>query len=156
MYWYVCKRSDFSVITLTNSKYRCTTAALLQHGVVVVVFIFEDLRKKKRPNRFLKIVPGGGLLGILEKNKLQKPQRSTIHNIFLRPFYLSILLAYMPRALTRTTTPTRGARKQGIWRHEQIEQLSACLNLFRPGWNGWNGTRLLVVVRSIPSCLCPF
>ena len=31
----------------------------------------------------------------------------------------------------------------------------ACLNLFRPGWNGWNGTRL-VVVRFIPSCLCPF
>ena len=34
--------------------------------------------------------------------------------------------------------------------------INACLNLFRPGWNGWNGTRLLVVVRSIPSCLCPF
>ena len=31
----------------------------------------------------------------------------------------------------------------------------ATLNLFRPGWNGWNGTRLLVVVASIPSCLCP-
>ena len=29
--------------------------------------------------------------------------------------------------------------------------LRACLNVFRPGWNGWNGTRLLVVVRSIPS-----
>ena len=27
-----------------------------------------------------------------------------------------------------------------------------CLNLFRPGWNEWNGTRLLVVVRSIPTC----
>ena len=27
-----------------------------------------------------------------------------------------------------------------------------CLNLFRPGWNDWNGTRLLVVVRSIPTC----
>ena len=32
----------------------------------------------------------------------------------------------------------------------------ACLILFRPGWNGWNGARLLVVVRSVPSCLCPF
>ena len=32
----------------------------------------------------------------------------------------------------------------------------ACLHLFRPGWDGWNGTRLLVVVRFIPSCLCPF
>ena len=29
----------------------------------------------------------------------------------------------------------------------------ACLNLFGPGWNGWNGPRLLVVVSSIPSCL---
>ena len=28
--------------------------------------------------------------------------------------------------------------------------------LVRPGWNGWNGTRLLVVVRSIPSRLYPF
>ena len=34
--------------------------------------------------------------------------------------------------------------------------LRACLNLLRLGWNGWNGTRLLVVVRSIPSCWCPF
>ena len=28
-----------------------------------------------------------------------------------------------------------------------------CLNFIRPSWNGWNGTRLFVVVRSIPSCL---
>ena len=34
--------------------------------------------------------------------------------------------------------------------------LRTCFNLFRPGWNGWNGTRLTVVVRSIRSCLCPF
>ena len=32
----------------------------------------------------------------------------------------------------------------------------ACLNLFRPGWNDLNGTRLFVVDRSITSCLCPF
>ena len=31
-----------------------------------------------------------------------------------------------------------------------------CLNFIRPGWNGWNGTRPFVVVRSIPSCLCPY
>ena len=31
--------------------------------------------------------------------------------------------------------------------------LWVCLNFIRPGWNGWKGTRLLVVVRSIPSCL---
>ena len=31
-----------------------------------------------------------------------------------------------------------------------------CLNFIRPCWNGWNGTRLFVVVRSIPSCLCPY
>ena len=37
-----------------------------------------------------------------------------------------------------------------------VLRLRACLNLFRPGWYGWNGTRLLVVVRSILSCLCPF
>ena len=34
--------------------------------------------------------------------------------------------------------------------------LRACLNLFRPGCDFCNGTRLLVIVRSIPSCLCPF
>ena len=37
-----------------------------------------------------------------------------------------------------------------------VYMVRACLMLFRRGWNGWNGTRLLVVVRSIPSCLCPF
>ena len=29
----------------------------------------------------------------------------------------------------------------------------ACLNLFRPGWNDLNGTRLFVVDRSITSCV---
>ena len=36
------------------------------------------------------------------------------------------------------------------------DMFRACLDLFRPGWNGWNGSRLFVVVCSIPSCLCPF
>ena len=39
-------------------------------------------------------------------------------------------------------------------RHRAL--MKVCLNLFRPGWNGWNWTRLLVVVRSIPSSFCPF
>ena len=34
--------------------------------------------------------------------------------------------------------------------------LRVCPNLFRPGWNGWNGTRLFVVVRSIPTCFQVF
>ena len=40
--------------------------------------------------------------------------------------------------------------------NSSLQVVRACLNLCRPGWNGWNGTRLLEVVRSIPSCLCPF
>ena len=31
-----------------------------------------------------------------------------------------------------------------------------CLTFIRPSWNGWNGTRLFVVVRSIPSCFQVF
>ena len=31
-----------------------------------------------------------------------------------------------------------------------------CLNFIRPSWNGWNGTRLFVVVRSIPTCFQVF
>ena len=44
--------------------------------------VIECLRAKKRPIRFLKIVPTGVFSVILRKNKLPKPQRSTIHNIF--------------------------------------------------------------------------
>ena len=40
-------------------------------------------------------------------------------------FYSSILLAYMLRALTRTTTPRQSAKKQGIWRHEPRENRAA-------------------------------
>ena len=40
--------------------------------------------------------------------------------------------------------------------NDRLPKLRACINLFRPGWNCWNGTRLLVAVRSISSCLCPF
>ena len=34
--------------------------------------------------------------------------------------------------------------------------LRVCLNFIRPSWNGWNGTRLFVVVRSIPTCFQVF
>ena len=38
----------------------------------------------------------------------------------------------------------------------QCLPLTACLNSFRLGWNGWNGTRLLVGVGSILRSLCRF
>ena len=34
--------------------------------------------------------------------------------------------------------------------------LRVCLNFIRPSWNGWNGTRLFVAVRSIPPCFQVF
>ena len=36
------------------------------------------------------------------------------------------------------------------------EVFRPCLNFIRPSWNGWNGTRLFVVVRSIPTCFQVF
>ena len=51
-------------------------------------------------------------------------------------------------------TPIPRAASRYDLAHQLV--IRACLNFFRPGWNGWNGTRLLVVVRSISSCLCPF
>ena len=37
-----------------------------------------------------------------------------------------------------------------------VSPLRVCLNFIRPSWNGWNGTRLFVVVRSIPTCFQVF
>ena len=37
-----------------------------------------------------------------------------------------------------------------------LSVLRVCLNFIRPSWNGWNGARLLVVVRSIPTCFQVF
>ena len=48
---------------------------------IINVRIIECVTKK-RPICFLKIVPIFFFPGILGKNKLQKPQKSTIHNIF--------------------------------------------------------------------------
>ena len=31
-----------------------------------------------------------------------------------------------------------------------------CINFIRPSWNGWNGTSLFVIVRSIPTCFQVF
>ena len=40
--------------------------------------------------------------------------------------------------------------------HRPISFMRVCLNFIRPSWNGWNGTRLFVVVRSIPTCFQVF
>ena len=37
-----------------------------------------------------------------------------------------------------------------------MKYLRVSLNFIRPSWNGWNGTRLFVVVRSIPTCFQVF
>ena len=74
---------------------------------------------------FLNKCPEGCVFMNIEKKILLKPQRSTTHSIFWWPFYLPILLAYMVRAFTRTTTPPRSAKKQGIWRHEPRESRAA-------------------------------
>ena len=36
------------------------------------------------------------------------------------------------------------------------QALRVCLNFIRRSWNGWNGTTLFVVVRSIPTCFQVF
>ena len=67
------------------------------------------------------------------------------------PAFSSITFLYVfPGFIAK---PFRGV---GVGLEEPHLRLRACLNLFQPGWNGWNGTRLLVVVRSIPSRLRPF
>ena len=40
--------------------------------------------------------------------------------------------------------------------HNNLPPLRPCLNFIRPSWNGWNGTSLFVVVRSIPTCFQVF
>ena len=37
-----------------------------------------------------------------------------------------------------------------------VAGMRVCLNFIRLSWNGWNGTRLFVVVRSIPTCFQVF
>ena len=59
------------------------------------------------------------------KKKLVKLQTSTTHSTFWCLFYLSIILAYIVRAFTRTITPPPSAMKQGIWRHEPRENPAA-------------------------------
>ena len=44
----------------------------------------------------------------------------------------------------------------GAWACQPDLILRPCLNFIRPSWNGWNGTRLFVVVRSIPTCFQVF
>ena len=61
---------------------------------------------------------------------------------------------YLPHPNKSPKGEAHCGAQQCLISHEM--SLRACLNLFRPGWNGWNGTRLLVVVLSIPTCLCPF
>ena len=52
----------------------------------------------------------------------------------------------------RKSTSPPGASPFGFWYPVDWRNLRVCLNFIRPRWNGWNGTRLFVVVRTIPSC----
>ena len=76
------------------------------------------------------------------------PKRACADHGKLWPALL-LVLGHLPTQRDDLNGQPVCCRRGGI--EASLCALRACLSSFRSGWNGWNGTRLFVVVRSIPT-----